>query len=194
MDVIAPTTELEAVNAMLEAIGETPVNSLSNSGVVDAVKARSELRRKSRQLQQEGWHWNTLRSYKLYPVTPSKEIILPSNTLRVDTVGNDFEINVVQRGNRLFDNDKHTYEFDRELTVDLVIGLDWEELPEAARAYIYMSAARKFQQDAIGSSELSQFHLRDEMMAYAALQAAEAENADYNVLSDSYSVVRILHR
>jgi hypothetical protein len=123
VDAIAPTTELEAVNAMLEAIGETPVNSLSNSGVVDAVKARSELRRKSRQLQQAGWHWNTLRSYKLYPSSPSKEIILPANTLRVDTVDNDFYVNVVQRGNKLFDNTKHTYEFDKELTVDLVIGL-----------------------------------------------------------------------
>lgn len=193
MDVIAPTTELEAVNAMLEAIGETPVNSLSNSGVVDAVKARSELRRKSRSVQQQGWHWNTLRSYKLYP-SVSGEIILPSNTLRVDTVDNDFQINVVQRGNKLFDNTKHTYIFTKELTVDLVIGLDWEELPEPARLYIYTSAARKFQQDTIGSSELSQFHMRDEMLAYADLQAAEAENADYNVLDGSYSVRRVLDR
>jgi hypothetical protein len=57
---LTPMTELEAINDMLSAIGESPVASLDEaSGVADAQIALQLLRRASRWLQKKGWHWNS---------------------------------------------------------------------------------------------------------------------------------------
>ena len=45
------TTELEAINTMLSVIGESPVNTVDGSGVVDAVLARQILHEVSRHVQ-----------------------------------------------------------------------------------------------------------------------------------------------
>ncbi len=194
MEVITPTTELEAINEMLRSIGESPVNSVENSGVVDAVTARQTLRSVSRRVQQKGWKWNTDEGEVLSPSIPDGFLYLPVNCLRVDTSGPSAGIDVVQRGNRLYDRMDRTYVFKDPVTVTMVVGLKWDELPEPARQYIFLAAARQFQENTVGSETLSTFNRRDEAMAWAALVEAEAENADYNILSDSWGVARVLKR
>lgn len=188
-----PTTVLEAVNAMLHTIGEAPVSTVENSGVLDAVSARQQLSFINREVQTRGWHWNTEPNVTITPTHPEGYIVLPSNTLRVDTSGFSQDIDAVMRGNRLYDRQNHTYEFKRPVTVDLVVLLPFEELPEAARLYITIRAARKFQEGILGSPDLSQFTLRDEIMAKATLEDAEADTADYNIL-DNVSVREVLLR
>lgn len=188
-----PTTVLEAVNAMLHTIGEAPVSTVENSGVLDAVSARQQLSFINREVQTRGWHWNTEPNVTITPTHPEGYIILPSNTLRVDTSGFSQDIDAVMRGNRLYDRKNHTFEFKRSVTVDLVVLLPFEELPEAARLYITIRAARKFQEGILGSPDLSQFTLRDEIMAKATLEDAEADTADYNIL-DNVSVREVLLR
>jgi hypothetical protein len=48
-----------------------------------------------------------------------------------------------------------------------------------------MRATREFQEATVGAPELSRFHQRDEMYAWASLLGDEAVTADYNVLSGS---------
>lgn len=194
MLLLAPTTELEAINAMLATIGEAPVNSVEDNGVVDAVTARQLLRSTSRECQSYGWHWNTEKALKLPLTFPDGFCMLPMTCLRVDTVNGSASTDVVQRGNRLYDRREHSYSFKTPLTVDMVVLLAFEELPEAARMYISAKAGRMFQERFVGSDTLSQFNRRDEMMALANLQNAEAETADANILTDNYSVFRILDR
>jgi len=43
MATLAPTTELEAVNTLLSAIGESPINSLDTLGNLFAAQARDTL-------------------------------------------------------------------------------------------------------------------------------------------------------
>jgi phospholipid N-methyltransferase len=191
---LTPTSELEAVNLMLSVIGESPVNTVEDNGVVDAVVARQILNQASREVQLIGWHWNTEEDYPLAAAFPSGEVALPTNTLRVDTTYPDESIDVVQRGNRLYDRKNHTYKIGKTVKVEIVLMLPFEELPEAARSYIAIRAARQFQERMVGSEVLHAFNSRDEMRAMAALQNAEAETADYNVLSDSWSVARVLDR
>jgi len=191
---LSPTTELDAINTMLSSIGEAPVNTVEDNGVVDAVMARQILTTVSREVQARGWHFNTEKDYTLTPTFPEGEVRLPKTLLRIDTVKTHSDIDVVQRGNRLYDRRNHTYKFDKALKVDMVIMLPFDEMPEVARQFITIRSARIFQERVVGSGELSQFSLKDEMRALVALREFEADTADYNILTDSYSVARVLER
>lgn len=190
---LTPTTELEAINTMLSTIGEAPVNTVEDNGIVDAVIARQILRATSREVQARGWHFNIEKDY---PITPDAEgyLLLPQTVLRCDTVGTYQDIDVVVRGNRLYDRKKHSFIFDKPVKVDLTILLPFDELPEVARNYITIRSSRIFQERVVGSESLSRFNQQDELRAMAALQDYEAETADYNMLSDNYSVARVLNR
>lgn len=189
-----PTTELEAINTMLSTIGEAPVNTVEDNGVVDAVMARQILSSVSREVQARGWHFNTEKDYVLTPSFPDGEMVLPKTLLRIDTTKLDRDVDVVQRGQRLYDRRNHTYKFSKALTVDMIVLLSFEELPEAARQYITLRSARIFQERVVGSGQLSQFATKDELRALVALNEMEADTADYNILTDNYSVARVLDR
>lgn len=180
MDLI-PTTELMAVNAMLRAIGESPLNSLEDSGVVDAVLAQQTLEYVSRNVQERGWHWNTLEGLSLPLTYPSGEIPLPLNTLKVDTVGPDECLPSIQRGYRLFNKKTNSFIYTKPVTVDLVEFLPFDQLPQAARTYITFQAVRKFQQDRVGSETLSKFQETDEKIAWQQLLSAESEALDATI-------------
>ena len=75
---VAATTELEAINIMLAAIGEAPVNTLTGSLPVDVKIAQSTLVEINKSVQAEGWSFNTEIDVTLTP-NASKEIVLPVN-------------------------------------------------------------------------------------------------------------------
>lgn len=190
---LTPTTKLEAINELLDAIGEAPVNAVSNTGLVEADTALARLDKTSRQVQKRGWHWNTLQSYVIDPDTDGY-IVLPESTLKVDTSGKSSRHDYVRRGNRLYDRDNNTFVINQATTVDITLLLDFEDLPENARDYITMKAARKFQQRVFGSTELSEFDREDEQQAMFDLLDSESDSADYNMLRDSQTVLRIINR
>jgi hypothetical protein len=103
--------------------------------------------------------------------------------MKVDTVGSDESLDLVQRGRRLYDRDNHTYTFTKSVTVEMVMLLDFEEIPESARNYITLRAARRFQQNTVGSTELAGFQQVDEARALVNLQNAEAETQDFALLN-----------
>lgn len=192
---LTKTTELDAVNMMLGTIGESPINSLEGAtGVVDAVLAQKILKEVSVQVQEEGWHFNVEKQFVLTPAVPSKNIFLPDNCIEVDASGDDESLDVSMRGNRLYDRTNRTFEFTKSIVCDLVLLFDFEELPQAARHYIAVRAARVFQQRMIGSETLGTFTEKDEVRARAALKRFEAKTADYNILTGNYSVMRVLDR
>ncbi|WP_067516904.1 phage tail protein [Endozoicomonas ascidiicola] len=188
------TTELDAINTMLSNIGESPVNTVEDNGVVDAVLARQILTSTSIAVQTRGWHFNTELGYPLTPTFPEKEIQLPPNLLRVDSVGEHRSIDVVQRGNRLYDRRNHTYQFDHGFKATLVILLPFDDMPESARGYITIKAARTFQERIVGAEEQSSFNAKDEMRALLTLQNSDLKNADYNILSDNFTTANALDR
>lgn len=190
---ITPITELEAVNMMLASIGEAPINTLDVAGLVSARTAYTLLKRTSLEVQQEGWHFNTELQMKL-PLNSGGEAHLPSNTLRVDVSGPDEWRKVVQRGTRLYDVEKHSYKFDRDLTVDLVVGLGFDELPQAARHYITVKAGRRFTNGLVQNDLMFRFADIDERQARADIIQHDAETGDFNVFFDRdiahYTVAR----
>ena len=188
---LSPTTELEAINTMLSTIGESPVNAVEDTGNVDVVIARQILQSVSREVQARGWHFNTEINYTITPDSDGY-LVLPKTVLKVDTVYPDSSKDVVVRGSRLYDREKHTYVFTDAVKVDMTILLTFDELPEVARNYVTIRASRIFQERVVGSDTLHAFNSQDEARAMVSLMEYEADTADLNVLSGNYSVYRIL--
>lgn len=189
------TSELDAVNIMLGTIGESPISSLdASTGVADAVIARQVLSEVAVQVQEEGWHFNVEENFVLTPSTDTGNVFLPANCLEADTTGDDKLMDVAMRGRRLYDRTNHTFVFTKSIKANLVLMLEFDDLPQAARHYITVRAARVFQQRVVGSELLGTFSERDEVRARAALKRFEAKTADYNILTSNYSVMRVLDR
>jgi hypothetical protein len=188
------TTELAAVNIMLSCVGESPVNTLANTGSVDVSVARTRLAQAAREVQERGWHWNTEEALALQPEIATGEIKLPVNALKVDTVYPNHDLDLVQRGQRLYDRKGHTFAVGKPVTVDLVILLAFDEMPEAARLYVTARASRQFVATTTGSEAGVIFTREDEKAAWASLMRAEVESSDANMLRDSAAVYEVLAR
>lgn len=188
---MAGTTRLEAINQILAAIGESPVNSLE-SGYLEAVVAENILSEVSREIQSRGWNFNTEQN-KLFAKTISGEIVLPTNILRVDATNLADSRDLVQRGSRMYDRVNHTYTIDEDVYLDVVVQLDWEDLPEPAKRHITDKAARKNQDRVVGSGTLHDFVLRDETESLMLLKEYDEMSEDSNIF-DNYSVYRVIDR
>lgn len=188
---MTPTTKLEAINIMLSSIGEAPVNSLT-SGLVDAEMAETILNATSREIQSRGWKFNTERNFRILP-TPTNEIVLPLNTLRADLMKTSSDLDLIQRGNKMYNLKTHSFKVSTAVELEMVVFLDFEQLPEAARHYITIRAARIFQDRAVGSDQLHGFQEKDEIYALVELKDTEGEIGDYTIF-DNYAVTRVLDR
>jgi hypothetical protein len=189
--------ELGAVNLMLNAIGESPINSIEDTGLADAVTARATLLNVSRQVQQKGWKWNTLKAYTLTPEAPLPgKIRLPANTLSVDATkeaGVSMTMDVYDNGGYLFDATNNTDLFSDSIKCDIVILKEFDKLPSPARDYIACRAAREYQQGTIGSAQLANFEGISEADALRTLNNMETRNSDANVNRSNRTMAR-MHR
>lgn len=195
MQALSALTELDAVNIMLSTIGESPVSSLSASeSTVDVSLSRQILREVTIQVQETGWHFNSEVSWPMTPTADTGEIQIPANCVQMDSSGADAMLDVAVRGTRLYNRTARTFTFTKAITVDMILLLDFTDIPQAARHYITIRAARVFQQRMVGSDTLGAFTEKDELRARAALKKLDANTADYNILTGSWSVARILTR
>lgn len=189
------TTKLSAVNTMLFTIGESPINTLEGGNVVDAVTAQQVLEDVSREVQSEGWGFNTEKNYPLSRQAFAPFVIyVPDTALACDP--SDTTSEVIVRGTRLYDLKNHTYEFPdtSKIECDIIWHLEFEELPETARRYITIRAARIFQDGAVGSDTIHTFTERDEFQARARFRKANSRVRDKNLLRGNQSIARILQR
>ena len=183
MTTAVATTELEAVNVMLAAIGESPINSLTGTLPVDARLGQSTLKEINKEIQSEGWHFNTEIDVTL-PIDGSKNINLATNVLRADPNHYDHpDIDAVQIGLKLYNRKKQTFEFDDELKCTVVYFREFTEIPETARRYIMVKAARVFVDRRVGEDGLRTFTQQDEIKARAILMETDLSNADHNMLT-----------
>ncbi len=79
----------------------------------------------------------------------------------------------------------------KDVELDLVVGLEFEELPHPARVFIARSAARYFAERMFGEPQT--MLRQDEANAFANWQKHEAEQMDYR-MTDSYGVFRAAGR
>ena len=190
---LTPTTELEAVNTMLNTIGEAPVNTLINMTAIDAITALSILQTVSRSVQVEGWFFNTEYNY---PITPdvNGELLLPTNLLSIDSTELSDAYELVQRGAKAYDRKNHTYTFTDTVKCNPILLLAFDEIPEAARNYIALRAARILQDRLLGSDSLHAMNREDEYQALISLRLINSQNADFNILTGNSDVYRVISR
>lgn len=187
------TTRLDAVNSMLFTIGESPVNTLDGGNVI-AVTAEQALDRVSREIQSEGWAFNTEKGFPLTRQSDPEVFYVPDTALSCDP--SDKDAKIVVRGNRLYDLENHTYTFPdtAQIDCDIIWNLPFDDLPETAKRYITVRAARIFQAGAVGSDTLNAFSDRDEFEAKARFRKANSRVRDKNLLKANLSIARILAR
>ena len=130
------TTELEAVNTMLSAIGEAPVSSLENTELEDVAVAKNILNETIVDVQTTGYNFNTEYNFKINPDT-SGNINVPNNAVYCDVSnrGTTSDKDLVLRGERLYDRENQTFTFTDAVYVDLILILPWDDLPQPARRY-----------------------------------------------------------
>lgn len=192
-DGLPPLTELEAINEILATGSDSPISTLEDNVVIDASLAKNTLRATSVEVQTRGWNFNSDEGLK---ITPDQlgNIRLPRNTLKVDTTGESANLNCVQRGTRLYNKTDFTYVFESPVTVNIVYGLAFEELPSSARLYITIKAARKYQDRYVGDDAMHSYTKADEEAARAALMDEEIDSVGPNMLKDSQFIQRLTGR
>lgn len=189
---LSSTTKLQAVNTMLSAIGEPPVNTLSSQRA-DSNIAEQILDEVSRDVQGYGWHFNTEENIVLTPDSTGY-IVVSENTVRVDTDKYKYtNLDIVLRGDKLYDRVTNSYLFAGQVTVDRIVLLEFNEIPDAARNYITIRAARIFCDRMLGSEKHHVFNNQDEMMALVRLRSYENDTADHNIF-DEYSTLSVVNR
>lgn len=185
---IAPTTELEAVNEMLTAIGTMPVNTLEVAGLTDAAIARDTLRSITRELQSNGWWFNTSRNVTLNPA--AGVIAVPTGALRVTPALSTAmvageAVQFVTRNNRLLNVATNTDTgWGGPVRADIVYSMTFENMPESARRYAAVRASRVFQTKVLGNETMGVFTEAHENDAWMILEGDQRVSAPSSVYLD----------
>jgi hypothetical protein len=190
---LTKTTKLQAINTMLSTVGEPPVNSLTAQRA-DSLIAQNILDEVAREVLSYGWQFNTDENVVMTPESSSGYIYVSDSIVRVDIdprLMSSYDI--IIRGNRLYNRATNSFVFAESLTVIQVHLFDFDELPEVAKRYITIRAARIFQDRMVGSTTLHGFNAQDEVMALAKMTEYENEVGDYTIF-DSPDILRTFIR
>lgn len=185
----SPVTKLEAVNIMLSVTGEAPVTQL-NSGLVEADVAETILESVNREIQGQGFDFNRELNVTFNPDS-NNNIVLPANILRADSTQRNSNLDLVQRGLKMYNRKDNTFIITQTVYLDIVTMLDFEDLPEVAKRFITIRAARIFLDRTVGSTTLHGFTEKDEARSLAELKEMEGEGQDFNIFNnfDTYQVI-----
>ena len=176
------TKELPAVNEILASVGQAPVTTLDQTNP-DVAIAYDTLLQVSREVQAEGWSFNT--EYDYPQTTTDKQYTIPTNMLQVDlAVGNvssrvaTGDKNVVRREGKLYDKYNHTYDIKDDdtadnLKLDVVWWFDWVDLPIPIQDYIVSRAAVIVSSRIVGDG--GQYQMLQQREAYTRAMALEYE-------------------
>ena len=177
------TTQLQAINQMLTGIGQAPVVSLDIANP-EIATALSILENVNREVQGEGWHFN---SEIKYPFTPdaNDEIVIPDNVLQLsdNKYENVQQYQTVIRNGKLYDKISHSFTTwtISPVLCDVVWLFPFEDLPQVFKDYITQRAARVFAGSVVGSKEMFQFNAQDETMLRGNCLAYDTGTSEVNI-------------
>jgi hypothetical protein len=181
---------LEAVNQLLTAIGTTPVNTLEVPGLTDASIARDTIELTAREVQTRGWWFNTMRGFVLSP--SGGQIVVPANFTSVRPAmptqtlpGESRQFTLVD--GKLFDLMTNSHTFTTQVRADVIRLYDFEQLPESARWFVTIRAARIFQTKVMGDEQLGVFTSTHEQEAFEAMERDHRNAAGSSLYMDRIS-------
>ena len=156
---------------------EEKYNTLENPEVSFIYNILCEV---NKDVQNEGWHFNT-EYHKKLTLTTAGEISIPANTLRYDFHDglNDKLYDVVTRSGKLYDLVEHTATFEAgDYYIDAVTLYPFADLPNPFQRYItYRSAVRAATQ-LVSNPQLVQLLQSQEAMSRATCMEYECDKGD----------------
>lgn len=179
---------LSTVNDMLGLLGELPINDLDAFHPV-VPKAQSVIATTNAVVQGDAWWFNT-ETITLSPQAISGEVLLPIDTLSVDSV--DGIPHVTSRGNRLYNLDTASLKFTKNVPVVLRRLVPYEELPHNARAYVRARSLLAFQNTIDGDSVKSREIKEEVKLTYMVLNSEHTRARKVNMLARP-GIARILY-
>ncbi len=179
----ASSTELDAVNHVLMSVGESPVNTLSTQSSEVAI-AQNTLRQVCREVQSEGWVYNTEYEFP-FVVDTNDEVVIPHTVLQLDV--NKFRHNddydVVRRNGKLYDRYSHSYKFKNldTLYCDVVWFFEFDDIPQVFRDYISSRSSRIAVTRMVNDETAAKLLASDEAQLRALAVEYDTAQAEYNV-------------
>lgn len=175
-------TELSAVNAVLGAIGQSPVTSL-NKNNPEIGFIYNLLRDANVDVQNEGWHFNTEKHVKYTPDSTTNKITVGNDILKMDVSKGwtHRQYDVVKRNGYLYDKYDHTddwSELDDGIDLDITRLFSFEDLPSVFRRYITLKASRLAATQLVANPQLVQLLGQEEGMSRAACMEYECNQGN----------------
>ena len=197
------TQELPAVNEILASVGQAPVTTLDQTNP-DVAIAYDTLINVSREVQAEGWTFNTEEFYELTP-DGNGEIVIENNILQIDLHDEkDNQYETVRRNGKLYDKVNHTYDWSTwdKVACDIVWLFDWVDLPRPIQDYITARAAAIVSSRIVGDAQQYQILSQKELFNRALAMEYECNQGDYTFFGhqrgkkvyDSYKPYQALYR
>ena len=197
------TQELPAVNEILASVGQAPVTTLDQTNP-DVAIAYDTLLNVSREVQGEGWIFNTEEFYELTPDT-NGEIVIANNILQIDLHDEkDNQYEAVRRSGKLYEKINHTYDWSTwdKVACDIVWFFDWVDLPRPIQDYIVARTAAIVSSRIVGDGQQYQILSQKEQDNRAKAMEYECNQGDYTFFGhqrgkkvyDSYKPYQALYR
>jgi hypothetical protein len=181
----AVATKLESVNKMLAVTGYMRATTLTSPTRAELITAEQVLDEVDREVQQEGWHFNT--TYNESKDEAGGTIPLGSDIFSISqSSGSDKPGNIAPktedysiRSGLVFNHSTGlTTGFTAAVTLNIVYKIDFADLPQYAVAFITAKAARQFYMNSRGKD--SQLAQEGEVRARAAFMQEEARLTRFN--------------
>ncbi len=179
------TTELDAINYILGAVGQAPVTTIDQLNP-DVAIAYDTLQQENRQIQEEGWTFNWEYEYPFTPDTNS-EILIPQNVLQLDLsdVYENRGIDVVRRDGKLYNKTDHTYTWDKQVKCDVLWLFNYDDVPPVIQQYIQAKAALEASQKMVGDTSMFQMLSQKVALTRAAAIEYETSQGDFSFFGRS---------
>ena len=184
-------TELSAVNSILGAIGQSPINQLRSTGTDSLISTNPEisyiyniLTECNIDIQSEGWHFNTEEHVTFTPDPTTKHIAVANNVLRLDITngwGNK-TFDTIRKDGKLWDKVNHTFEFTGDTSCDVVYLYEFENIPPVFRRYVIYKASARAATQLIANPDLVKLLSQQEAQARAACIEHECNQGNHSML------------
>ena len=177
-------TELSAVNAILGAIGQSPVTVIDKTNP-EIGFIYNILRDSNVDLQAEGWHFNTERHVPYTPDSTTGKIAIGNDILKMDVTDGwvDRTHDVVKRNGFLYDKQSHSDDFSGHTTIllDIVRLISYADLPEVFKRYIIYRSSVRAATQLVGNPQLAQLLAQQEATARAAIMEYECNQGNHTM-------------
>ena len=147
----ADTTELQAVNEILDAVGdEGTLTTLTSSSPKEALAAQRLLVEVSKEIQGEGWYFNTDRHVELVPDAGDGEIDLDIDVMHIDgdpDYPESYKLPLAKRGLKLWHKEENTFDLSTYVGTfyaRIVRYLPLSDMPEPFRRWVIATAKARY--------------------------------------------------